>query len=191
MTRERWPSWEGCWLGEWWGREEALPTCNVFATNVGNASVSASALSSELSRIAQEGHAIARHGEGVTNAQLINRATTGYAPDGSAVIYNGQVVIPPSSTAFNSNAFLVAADQIIRNRYLDRAIALSKPGIHQIVIEGVDMGTVIGRGYDRVSSSVGTHGPLQFHSNLSRVRGVYSYDATTGTWRTTTIFPQK
>ena len=157
--------------------------------NVGNSA--GSTLNGELGRLAHEGHSIARHGAAVSDQQLLTRATTGYAPDGSAIFRNGQVVIPPSSTAFNSNALLVEADLAIRANYLDRAIALSPPGLQRITIEGVDMGSVVGRGYDRVDSIPGAVGPLQFYNNLSRVTAVYSYNAASGSWQTITIYPVK
>lgn len=59
-----------------------------------NAGVVTNVLDNSLARIAQDGHALVRHGGFVTNEQLIARATTGVAPDGSYVIRNGQKVIP-------------------------------------------------------------------------------------------------
>uniref|UniRef100_UPI00124E8479 type VI secretion system tip protein TssI/VgrG n=1 Tax=Noviherbaspirillum aerium TaxID=2588497 RepID=UPI00124E8479 len=150
-----------------------------------------SAVEAEIVRIGQEGHALIRHGGAVTDHQLFKRATTGIAPDGSSVIKNGQIVIPPSSTAFNSDALLVQSDLLIRKNYLDRAIALSKPGVQRVTIEGVDTGKVIGRGFDRVSSVPGVVGPLQFHTNLSRATAVYDFDAAAGVWQTTTIYAVK
>ncbi|EJL84603.1 hypothetical protein PMI15_02082 [Polaromonas sp. CF318] len=158
---------------------------------IGNLKGASAKFDAELTRIAREGHALERHGGGVTDAQLLVRATTGVAPDGSVVIRNGQTVVPPSSTAFNSSSLLTQSDLIIRQNYLDRAIALSSPGVQRITIEGVDMGVTVGRGYDRVSSVPGNAGPLQFNSALSRVTAVYDYDAATKTWRTTTIYPVK
>ncbi len=145
----------------------------------------------ELVRIATDGHALARHGGGVTDQQLLVRAATGVAPDGSSVVRNDQVVVPPSSTAFNSDALLAQSDMLVRQNYLDRAIALSKPGTTRVTVEGVDTGTVIGRGYDRVSHVPGVQGPLQFHGDLSKVTAVYQYDATANVWRTITIYPVK
>jgi hypothetical protein len=144
-----------------------------------------------LTRLAQDGHALERHGGGITDNQLLTRALTGVAPDGSVVIRNGQKVIPPSSTAFHSDALLAQADQLIRQNYLQRAIALSKPGVQQVTIDGVNMGLNIGRGFDRVSSVPGVVGPLQFSSSLYRATAVYRYDAVAGVWRTVTIYPVK
>ena len=152
---------------------------------------STAAQSNSLARIAQDGHALERHGGGITDKQLLTRALTGVAPDGSFVVRNGQTVIPPSSTAFHSDALLAQSDQLIRQNYLDRAIALSKPGSQRVTLESVDMGINIGRGFDRVSSVPGAVGPLQFNSSLSRVTAVYGYDAVAGFWRTVTIYPVK
>ncbi len=149
------------------------------------------ARTNSLARIAQDGHALERHGGGVTDQQLLTRALTGVAPDGSSVVRNGQTIIPPSATAFHSDALLAQSDQFIRRNYLDRAIALSIPGAQRVTIENVDMGINIGRGFNRVSSAPGAAGPLQFNSNLSRATAVYGYDAAAGVWRTVTIYPVK
>lgn len=146
--------------------------------------------SSVLKRIAGDGHAIDRHGGAVTNRQLLIRALTGVAPDNSIVLRDGQVVIPKTSTAFNSNALLAEADTLIRDKYLDRALALI-PGATEITISGVDMRKVVGRGYDRVGPLTTIAGPPRFFDNLSRVTGVYHYDSTVGRWRTITIYPVK
>jgi hypothetical protein len=152
---------------------------------------STAAQSNSLARIAQDGHALERHGGGITDKQLLTRALTGVAPDGSFVLRNGQTVIPPSSTAFHADALLAQSDQLIRQNYLDRAIALNKPGAQRVTLERVDMGINIGRGFDRVSPIPGAVGPLQFNSRLSHVTAIYSYDAAAGFWRTVTIYPVK
>jgi hypothetical protein len=179
-----------------WGAEGkkpdgAGPQVGSGLGDVSTNGANTAAQSNSLARIAQDGHALERHGGGITDKQLLTRALTGVAPDGSFVVRNGQMVIPPSSTAFHSDALLAQSDQIIRQNYLDRAIALSQPGAQRVTLEGVDMGINIGRGFDRVSSVPGAAGPLQFNSNLSRVTAVYSYDAVAGFWRTVTIYPVK
>jgi hypothetical protein len=146
-------------------------------------------IAARLGALAQEGHALQRHGGSVTDQQLLTRAYTGVAPDGSSVIRNGQVQIPPSSTAFFSDAALAQSDLLIRQRYLDRAIALSPAGARSVIIEGVDVGAVVGRGYNRVTAAPGGVGPLQYFDNLNMVTGVYQFDAAAGAWRTVTIYP--
>lgn len=79
----------------------------------------------------------------------------------------------------------------MRQNYLDRAVALSKPGTQRVTIEGVDVGTSVGRGYDRVAPLPGGVGPPQFHENLSRVTAVYEFDPVARIWRTITIYPTK
>ena len=149
------------------------------------------AFEAELLRIAQEGHALARHGGAVTDQQLFTRAITGIAPDGTSQLKNGQVVIPPSATAFNSNALLAESDLAIRNSHLNQAIAASPAGAQRVVVKDADMGMVVGRGFDRVSLVPNVAGPLQFHNSLSRVTGVYDFDAAKRIWITTTIYPGK
>jgi hypothetical protein len=162
-----------------------------YVTPVGGGNSLAAALQGEIARIGAEGHALLRHGESVTNTELFVRATTGVAPDGSVVVKNGQVQIPPSSTAFNSNAALAQSDLLLRQNYLDRAVAFSPAGAPLVTIEGVDVGAVVGRGFDRITTTPGGVGPVQYFDNLSRVTGVYRYDAASGTWRTVTIYPVK
>jgi hypothetical protein len=147
-------------------------------------------VATRVSELGQEGHALARHGGAVTNEQLFTRAITGVAPDGSvALAKNGQIRLPPSSTAFNSDQLLVQSDLLIRQKYLDQAIASLPPGATRAVVEAVDTGTVVGRGYDRVTSTVGGVGPLRYHDSLTHVQGIYDYHAQSGAWLTTTIFP--
>ncbi|WP_417582467.1 hypothetical protein [Nitrincola sp.] len=178
---------------EWAAAMAALPIGlnKQVLKNRGSGGVVPSKVQTELVRIASDGHALARHGGVVTDQQLLVRAVTGVAPDGSSVVRNGQIVVPPSSTAFNSDAILAQSDMLVRQNYLDRAIALSKPGTTRVTVEGIDTETVIGRGYDRVSHVPGVQGPLQFHGDLSKVTAVYQYDATANVWRTITIYPVK
>lgn len=153
--------------------------------------ISPSVLKEEIARITMEGHALARHGGAVTDEQLSYRAVTGIAPDGSFVVRDGQVVVPRSSTAFNTDELLVQSDLLVREQYLERAIALSKPGTARVTIEGANMGSVVGRGYDRVSATPGTPGPLRYFDDLTRATAVYEYDAAGSAWRTVTIYPVK
>jgi len=160
-----------------------------------DAATDAARVAVRIAQLEQEGHAVVRHGGSVTNAQLFNRAVTGVAPDGTAVLNKaGNVVIPPSSSAFNSDALLVHADQVIRDRYLDRALAISQVSLvngQKLTIEAADIGQVIGRGYDSVSKTVGAVGPLQYVDNLSRATAVLQYNAATGRWNTVTIYPTR
>ncbi|WP_185735876.1 hypothetical protein, partial [Burkholderia stagnalis] len=149
--------------------------------------------SAAIGRIESEGHAVVRHGGAVTDKDLFVRATTGVAPDGSVVLdrKSGLAVIPPSSTAFNSDALLARADFIIRDGYLDRAVAFIPPGADRVVIEGVNVGGATGRGFERVSRVPGVVGPLRYDNGLSRATGIYQYDAMSGLWKTVTIYPVK
>ncbi|GAU06915.1 Rhs family protein [Burkholderia stabilis] len=149
--------------------------------------------SAAIARIESEGHALVRHGGSVTDNDLFVRATTGVAPDGSVVLdkKSGLAVVPPSSTAFNSDALLARADLKIREGYLDRAIAFSPAGAERVVIEGVNVEAAVGRGFDRVSRVPGVAGPLRYDAGLSHATGVYQYDALSGLWKTVTIYPGK
>lgn len=134
-------------------------------------------------------HSIQRHGGGVTDEQLMTRARTGIAPDGSVKRTRGRVVVPPMSSAFNSNADLVKADDFLRQKALQDAIR-DNPGETVLTVTD-DMGSTVGRGYSRIGSSrqVDVAGPLQ-RQELSGVRGTYELNPTTGEWETITLFPQ-
>lgn len=80
---------------------------------------------------------------------------------------------------------------MLRQGYLDRAIALSPVGARLVTIEGVDFGTVVGRGFDRITRTPGAMGPLQYFDNLTKVTGVYRFDVAYGSWHTVTIYPVK
>jgi len=149
-------------------------------------------LNARVAQLAQEGHALARHGGSVTDDELLVRANTGFAPDGSVVVNAaGQVRIPPSSTAFNSDELLARADMLVRQKHLAQAIALEPAGATRVTVKGVDTGSVVGRGYDRVQTAPGGVGPLQYHDNLTRVTGTYVYDNSSRTWKTLTLYPSK
>jgi hypothetical protein len=147
-------------------------------------------LAQRLADIADVGHALERHGSLVTDQQLVTRAITGVAPDGSFVLRNGQVQIPPMSSAFNSDAALAQSDLYLRQNYLDQAIALN-PGEDSLSIVGVDVGDAVGRGYCRMTTTPTPDalGPIQLIDNLTRVTGVYRFDALTGMWKTWTLYP--
>jgi len=136
----------------------------------------------QLERIGAEGHAIARHGGAVTDEQLILRARTGIAPDGSVAQRT------PDSTAFYTDGLLVEADQFLRQNYLDDAIANAAPGQVRVKVTG-DMGTPVGRGYLPVGRSVGLPGPLLRVDNISQVQAWYVYDPSKSIWQTNTIYP--
>jgi YD repeat-containing protein len=158
--------------------------------SVGSPGITNSLVAGRLAVLSQEGHALERHGGSITDEQLMVRAYTGVAPDGSYVLRDGQILIPPSSSAFNSDALLAQSDLLLRQGYLDRAIALSR-GATSVTVTGVDVGSVVGRGFDRVTSTPGGVGPLQYFDNLTKVTGSYRFDAASGTWRTVTIYPTR
>jgi hypothetical protein len=149
----------------------------------------------EVNRLLSEGHAIQRHGGAVTDQQLITRALTGRAPDGSIRLNpkTGDPILPPMSSAFHSDELLVLAEQTLRKKHLQKAIALS-PGQNIIRLNGIDLGFDLGRGFSRIGSSKfrpDLQGPPQLIDNLQKVDAVFKYDANTGKWVTDTIFPTR
>jgi hypothetical protein len=55
----------------------------------------------------------------------------------------------------------------------------------------LDIGSVVGRGFDRVEAAPGAAGPLSVNYGLSRATAVYEYDPAAASWRTLTIYPAK
>ncbi|WP_281286431.1 calcium-binding protein [Pleionea sediminis] len=149
----------------------------------------------EIDRLIQQGHAVQRHGGGVTDAQLIYRARTGIAPDDSVSRRDG-AVITPNATAFNSDRLLVESDQFLRANHLERAIALAtnqRTGRvpRSITLQGVEVGSPVGRGYEAIGLTPELAGPLNYHSSLSKVNAVYKFDPQLNVWKTVTIYPVK
>ncbi len=81
---------------------------------------------------AASGHALRRHGAGVTDNQLRYRARTGYTPD-------GQQLRRVTASAFNSWQDMDEA--------IGRAQALCKAGTWSNSIPPLEMGRVVGRGF--------------------------------------------
>ncbi len=177
------------------GDVDAARKAVISRMNSGGQAAAKARIAGELNRIKSDGHADARHGSSVTDAKLIHRSLTGYAPDGSVKINpsTGQPILPPMSSAFNSDEMLVYADNMVRENYLERAVTLA-PGQNVIRINGVDVGLDVGRGYARIGSSAynpNLKGPLQRIDGLHRVDAVYKWDAAQKRWVTDTIFPSR
>lgn len=95
------------------------------------------------------------------------------------------------SSAFHSDELLVYADDVLRQNYLERAAALS-PGQTVIRLEGVDLGSDLGRGYTRIGGSAFNstiQGAPQLITSLQRVDAVYKWNPTLNRWVTDTLFP--
>jgi hypothetical protein len=138
-----------------------------------------------LSELQSQGHALERHGGSVSDEQLMNRAYTGIAPDGSA-LSGGRT---PDSTAFHNDNLLVQADDFLRQGALKDAIANAAPGQIRLTVSG-DMGVDVGRGYLPGGKVSGLDGPLLRVDNITNVQATYVYNATSGNWETLTIFPK-
>ena len=112
-------------------------------------------------------HTLGRHGGAVTDSQLITRARTGVAPDGSTLAGNR---IPPISSAFHSDDALLRADSVLRGGRLQQEIA-ANPGATSLTFK-FDVGENSGRGFRRIGSSnprnVNLLGPVQRIDNITR-----------------------
>lgn len=133
----------------------------------------------------------------MTDHQLQRRALTGVAPDGHVKVKsNGQVILPPLSSAFHSDELLVAADQTVRNSAaFQRKVTELLPGETFITVKAGDIGDLgldLGRGYKRLSSSryrPELQGPPVKVENLRSVQATYELNPQTNVWETVTIFP--
>jgi hypothetical protein len=152
-------------------------------------SPSAEEVRSAIQRLSREGHALDRHGEHVTIESLQIRAGTGVAPDGSVNIRNGRPVIPVYSSAFYSNELMALSDLHIRMNHLDQAVATGSNEADRIRFFGIDIGQPVGRAVRRVGGQPEMTGPFLHLENLHKVNAVYDFDASTGKWLTTTIYP--
>lgn len=135
-------------------------------------------------------HAVERHGGAVTDDQLITRARTGVAPDGSQA-----KMAPKFSSAFNSDALLVETDQALRAGPLQAAIH-ANPNATNITLKAADVGDLgkdLGRAYERIGNgkSADLQGPLREVTDLRSAQGTYELNQKTGQWETVTLFPVK
>jgi hypothetical protein len=123
-------------------------------------------------------HGVPRHGGAVTDAQLQARARTGLTPDGV------QRPIPRVSSAFYSDAELVAADNALRAK-----LAGMSPSTGTVPVSISDLGRGnVGRGYVRIGPGQNMHGPLQ-RIELKGASALYEYNPYTGVWETITVHP--
>ncbi|SAL02579.1 LysM domain protein [Caballeronia pedi] len=157
-----------------------------------------SAAQMELLTVNADAHALARHGGSVTDAQLLTRALTGIASDGSIKLArNGVPILPPMSSAFHSDQLLAYADQYVRGSGALASAIANNPGAPYVTVMPAsvgDMGLDLGRGYVRVGASKFSpdlHGAPQLVDNLRSVQGTYALNPTTGKWETVTLFPAR
>jgi len=134
----------------------------------------------------------------VTDGQLMTRALTGVAPDGSVKLAkNGVPILPPMSSAFHSDQLLAYADQYVRNNGALVDAIVSNPGAPYVTVTPSvvgDMGVDLGRGYVRLGGSKFSpdlQGASQLINNLRSVQGTYAFNPATGQWETVTLFPAK
>jgi len=142
-------------------------------------------------------HTLQKHGGSVTNEQLEHRARTGVAPDGSIAPLkkNGNIPIPPFATAFHSDEDALRAEAAVRQSgALHRAIEDQKDA-EVVRLPATEVGFDTGRGFARIDSQTPpgapptAQGPLQFYPAITRVRGYYLRDPSTGEYYPTTLFP--
>ena len=142
-------------------------------------------------------HSLARHGGDITDAQLMARALTGRAPDGTVKEVKGKVILPPMSSAFNSDDLLLYADQELRKKggVLEKKIKDSNSPFITIIPNDMDSFEFeLGRGFKRIGQSKfrpDLQGPIEKIDGLKKVQATYEFNAINGVWETITIFPSK
>ena len=98
------------------------------------------------------------------------------------------------SSAFHSDALLVATDKAIReNGALDAAIKAAPAGANKVTVKPAhvgDLGQDLGRGYERIGKDTSLQGPLNQVDDLRSAEGIYSRNAA-GQWETITLYPAK
>lgn len=125
------------------------------------------------------------------------RAVTGEAPDGHIKIVNGKTIVPPMSSAFNSDELLVFADQAVRNNGALRTAIESNPGATIVTVKPSDVGDLgvgLGRGFERLAGSKlqpDLQGAPNMVPNLRSVQATYEFNSLSKSWETITIFPSR
>ncbi len=109
----------------------------------------------ERMRRAPDAHTLERHGGSVTDEQLMTRARTGVAPDGSVRLSSsGDVVVPPHATAFHSDSHMLLADRHLRESgAVSSAFAKLGPSAAYAPVPRTHVGVDVGRGFSRVGGA--------------------------------------
>ena len=158
----------------------------------------------------EKGHAASRHGPGVTNGQLEDRAMHGADPltqtreDGER---GGEHTAPRTATQFTSERAMVQAYKaVVGNADLKKAIEEAKeynkahPGYPRraVIFEPLTLESVLGPGYEkhvrgrtRVGSQNNPTGSVETSLAGYKIKAVFKLDPASGEYHLHTMYPNK
>jgi hypothetical protein len=181
----------------------ACPVCPVAAAE----QAEKERVEKAYDKMAQNGHAVQRHGEAITQQQLTDRAVKGFDPVTGTKndAYNKYPDGTPRehlagkhATKFNDKAAMVKADETIRNsqKYKDELQKAKTEGKTQFAVPGTKLQDALGPDYKQKVTGVTRLGsknnptgsqPTDFTDGT--IRAVYKKDAA-GNWNVHTMFPE-
>jgi hypothetical protein len=157
--------------------------------------------------LAQNGHAVQRHGEAITQQQLTDRAVRGFDPvtgttqDAYNKFPNGtpkEHLAGRHATKFNDKAAMVKADETIRSsqKYKDELQKAKDEGRSTFAVTDTKLSDALGADYkskvtgvSRLGSKNNPTGSQQTDFTDGTIRAVYKKDAA-GNWNVHTMFPE-
>ncbi len=171
------------------------------------AQIEAARVTQEYDKIAQNGHAVQRHGEEITQQQLTDRAVKGHDPvtgttdDAYNKYPNGTPrphMASKDATKFASKAAMVKAQEAVRSsqNYKDELKKAKDEGKTMFAVKGTKLEDALGPDYKSKVSGVTRLGsknnptgsaPTDFTDGT--IRAVYKKDAS-GNWNLHTMFPE-
>lgn len=161
----------------------------------------------KYSEVARDGHAVQRHGEGITERQLDDRAMYGKDPitgttnDAFKKDVNGNPLPHKSgkdATKFDSKEALVKAADYVKNsqEYKDALEAAEKAGDDFFVVKNSKLEDVFGANYKdqvfgktRVGSKNNPTGTVETDFSDGTIKAVYIKDSN-GKWNLETMYPE-
>jgi hypothetical protein len=152
-------------------------------------------INKRIAALDEQGHAVSRHGEGVTEAQLVERALTGKRPD----IPNDRPKnkFPRHATKFASNKALVRAeDAIRRSPEFRNAKSEETQGIGTVKHVTIPLERALGQDYlkhvtgrSRRGSETNPNGTVPTNLRGGTANATYRLDRN-GHWITDRVFPK-
>ncbi len=169
--------------------------------------IEAARVEAEYNKISQNGHAVQRHGEAITQQQLTDRAVKGHDPvtgttdDAYNKYPNGTPrphMASKDATKFTSKAAMVKAEEAVRSsqNYKDELKKAKDDGKTMFAVKGTKLEDALGADYKSKVAGVTRQGsknnptgsaPTDFTDGT--IRAVYKKDAS-GNWNLHTMFPE-
>lgn len=158
-------------------------------------------------KMAQNGHAVQRHGEAITQQQLTDRAVRGFDPVTGTTddAYNKKADGTPKehlagrhATKFSSKAAMVKAEETIRasQAFKDKLDEANRLGATTLAVTDTKLQDALGADYKskvtgvtRLGSKNNPTGSQATDFTDGTIRAVYRKDAS-GNWNVHTMFPE-